>query len=133
METDFLASGNHFVPLSHIFFKKSFIPTSGNVFFCSKERHCFLFRAFFPARQNHYSNYREAYLKPLLLLLATIFFDFLDVPVNGSSFPSNRNLFLNEFFIPANGNRHSVYLKQYYFIRRFLFCLWKPGEPIFEK
>ena len=86
VETDFLASGNHFLPLSHIFFKESFIPISGNAFFSPKEQYCFLFRAFFPTIENHYLNYREAYSKPLLLLSATIFFDFLDISVNGSSF-----------------------------------------------
>ena len=31
-------------------------------------------------------------------------------------FPSNRNLFLNEFSIPTSENQLSVSLKQYYFI-----------------
>ena len=84
METDFLASGNHFVTLSHIFFKESFISISGNVFFSPKGWYSFSFRAFLPASENDYLNHREAYLKPLLLPLATIFFDFLDIPVNGS-------------------------------------------------
>ena len=44
----------------------------------------FLVSAFFPASKNHC--YSEAYLKPLLLILATIFFDFLDIPANGSTF-----------------------------------------------
>ena len=32
-----LASGNHFLSLSHIFFKESFIPVSGDAFFSPKE------------------------------------------------------------------------------------------------
>ena len=48
-------------------------------------------------------------------------------------FPSNRNVFLNEFSILASGNRHSVQLKQCSFIQSFVFCLWKPEDPIFEK
>ena len=32
-----LASGNHFLSLSHIFFKESFIPISGDAFFSPKE------------------------------------------------------------------------------------------------
>ena len=63
METDFLASGNHFLPSSQIFLKESFIPVSGNAFFNPKKRVCFLFRAFFHARGNRCFNYREAYLK----------------------------------------------------------------------
>ena len=86
VEIDFLASGNHFLPLSYIFSIESFIPISRNIFFTPKESYCVLFRIFFPASEKHYWNYREAYLKPLLLLLATIFFDFLDIPVYGSSF-----------------------------------------------
>ena len=35
--TDFLVSANHFVPLSHILFKESFIPISENVFSSPKE------------------------------------------------------------------------------------------------
>ena len=38
METDFLAGGNHFLPLSQIFLKKSFIPFSGNAFFSPEVR-----------------------------------------------------------------------------------------------
>ena len=38
VETDFLASRNYFpLTLSDIFFKDSFIPVSGNAFFCPKE------------------------------------------------------------------------------------------------
>ena len=50
------------------------------------KKYCFLFRAFFPASGNHYLNYTEVYLKLLLLLLATVFFDFSDIFVNRSSF-----------------------------------------------
>ena len=107
VENDFLAIGNHFLPLSLIFFTESFIPVSGNAFFSPKEQY-FLFRAFLPASENHYLNYTEAYLKPLLLLLATIFLNSLNNPVNGRNFPSNRNVFLIEFSIPASGNRLSV-------------------------
>ena len=35
--TDFLVSAIHFVPLSHILFKESFIPISENVFSSPKE------------------------------------------------------------------------------------------------
>ena len=51
-------------------------------------KYCFLLRTFFPASGDHYlkSNYREANLKLLLLLLAAIFFHFSDVAANGSSF-----------------------------------------------
>ena len=73
VETDFLASGNHFFPWSHIFFKKSFIPISRSDLFSPKEWYCFSFRAFFPASENRFLNYGEAYLKPLFLLLATVF------------------------------------------------------------
>ena len=62
------------------------MPISRKVFFSPKESYYFLFRAFFPACENHYLDYREAYLKHLQLLLAIIFFDFLDIRVNGSSF-----------------------------------------------
>ena len=37
VETDFLASGNHVLPLSYIFFKESFIPISRNLFFSPKD------------------------------------------------------------------------------------------------
>ena len=45
-------------------------------FSVQKKKYCFLFRAFFSASWNHYSDYRKAYLKLLFLLLATIFYDF---------------------------------------------------------
>ena len=38
METDFLAGGNHFLPLTQMFLEKSFIPFSGNAFFNPKVR-----------------------------------------------------------------------------------------------
>ena len=65
--------------------------------------------------------------------LPTIFFGFLDIAVNGSRFSSNRNVFLNEFSIPASGNRLFVQLKQYSLIQRFHFCWQKTGDQIFEK
>ena len=55
-------------------------------FSVGNKKYCFLLRLFFPASENYYLDYTEVYLKLLLLLLATIFFDFLDVSVNGSSF-----------------------------------------------
>ena len=55
-------------------------------FSVQKKKYCFLFLAFFPASEIHYLNYREVYLKLLLLLLAIILFDFVDIPVNVSSF-----------------------------------------------
>ena len=108
METDSLASGNYFLPLSHVFFKESFIPISGNAYFCPKEQNCLLFKAFFSASEKHYLNYREAFSKPLLLLLATmrIFWILLSME---AVFPSNRNVFANEFSILGGGNRLSVY------------------------
>ena len=61
MKTHFLANGNHFFPLSQIFFKKFFIPASGNTFFSPEEKALFLLRTFFPASGNHYLNHRVAY------------------------------------------------------------------------
>ena len=99
VETDFLARGNHFVSLFHIFPKESFIPIGGNV------KYCFLFRAFFPAGENQYLNYRETYLK---VLLVTIFFFFfalfylLDIPVSESSFSvQKKRILTNSPFLLA--------------------------------
>ena len=101
-----MAGGNNFLQLSYTFFKESFIPISGNAFSSPKEQYCFLFRAFFPAGEN----YREAYwlFKTLITAISNHSSIFLDIRVNGSSFPSNRNVFLNKFSIPANGNRFSL-------------------------
>ena len=49
-------------------------------FSVQKKQYCFLFS------ENHYLNFREPYLKVLLLLLEAIFFDLSDISVNGSSF-----------------------------------------------
>ena len=38
VENDFLASRNHFLPLPQIFFKKFFIPASGNTFSGPEEK-----------------------------------------------------------------------------------------------
>ena len=43
VETHFLASGNHFLPLSQIFLKKFFIPASENIFFSPEEKVLFFF------------------------------------------------------------------------------------------
>ena len=61
-------------------------------FSVQKKKHCFLFRAFFPASGIHYLNYREAYLKLLLLLLTIILFDFVYIPVNVTSFSTNSSM-----------------------------------------
>ena len=107
METDFLVSGNHFLPLSQIFFTEFFIPDSGNTFFSTKDSE-FLFRVFFPASGIHYLNYREACLKLLLLPFATILFDFQMFLSISAVFSSRRKVFVCEFSIPTNGNRFSV-------------------------
>ena len=86
VETDFFASGNVFLILSQIFFKESLILSIGSTFSVQKNKYRFLLRAFFPGCENYYSNYKEAYLKLLLLLLATILLDFSDILVNVSSF-----------------------------------------------
>ena len=86
METHFLASGNHFLPLPQMSFKMFFIPASGNTFFSLEKKYCFLLRTFSAASGNHYLNYKEAYLKLLSLLLATILFEFLEISANVYSF-----------------------------------------------
>ena len=89
LKTDLiLASGNNFLPLSQMFLKESFILVNGNAFSAPSppEKKCFfIFRSFFHSG-NHYVNYKEVYLKLIVLLLATIFFNFSDVSVNGSNF-----------------------------------------------
>ena len=71
-----------------IYFSRRLSPQLAKTHFSVQKNssYCFLFRAFFPVDENHFLNCREACLKPLSLLLATIFFDFLDIPANGSSF-----------------------------------------------
>ena len=78
-------SGNQFLKTELIlaggnWFSGQWIPFSSIVSYIfqvvrhqSQKLDCTLFRAFFPASENQY-------------LLATIFFDFFDIPVNGSSF-----------------------------------------------
>ena len=63
LKTDhILASGNHFLPLSQIFFKMFFIPASGKTFFSPEEKVLFFnLKTFFPTSGNHYLNYRKAY------------------------------------------------------------------------
>ena len=46
VENDFLASGNHFLPLTQIFLKEPFIPESGNPFFSPKEKVLFFILSF---------------------------------------------------------------------------------------
>ena len=55
-------------------------------FSVQKKKSVFYLELFFPANGNHYLNYREAYLKLLSLLLATIFFNFSDISANVISF-----------------------------------------------
>ena len=94
LKTDFiLDSGNSFSsqwkPFSSIvtdIFQSSSSRLVETHFSGQKKKYCFLLRTFFLASGNHYLNYREVYLKLLSLLLATIFFDFSDIPANVSSF-----------------------------------------------
>ena len=82
METDFLASGSHFLPMSQIFLKRRPSPWSVEThFLVQKKRYC-LFREYFPASGNHYLN-KE---KPSTFLI------FLSMEV---FFPSSINVFLN--------------------------------------
>ena len=120
VETYFLASGNHFLPLPQIFFKKLFIPASGNTFFSPEEKVLFITQNFFPGNGKHYLNYTEAYLNILLLLLATIFFDFSDISANVSSF------FVQQKSIPKQ-ILHSCYWKPIYFLSfsAMKYIFWK--------
>ena len=86
VETHFVASGNHFLPLPRIFLKKFFIVAIGNIFFSPEEKVLFFTWNFFTASGNYYLNYREAYLKLLSLLLVTIFFNFSNISANAISF-----------------------------------------------
>ena len=94
LKTDLiLASGNSFFSkwkpfssLPQIFFKKFFIQANENIFFSPAEKVLFFTENFSPASVNHYSYYREAYLKLLSLLLATMFFEFSDISANVGGF-----------------------------------------------
>ena len=92
VDTDFMASGNHFMPLPQIFFKEHFIPVNGKRFFSLKEN-VFLF----------IKNFIFCQWKPLLslfeTLITTILFYFSNISVSG--------------------NRFSIQQKQYSFIYRF--------------
>ena len=94
LKTDIiLASGNSFSskqkPFSSIpsdIFQEVLHPGQWKHIFQSRKKSTVFSQNFFPASGNHYLNYREAYLKLLSLLLATIFFDFSDISANVSSF-----------------------------------------------
>ena len=92
VETNFMASGNHFMPLPQISFKEPFILVNGNAFFSPKEN-VFLF----------IKNFLSCQWKPLLslfkTLITTILFYFSNISVSG--------------------NRFSIQQKQYSFIYRF--------------
>ena len=77
---------NNFLHCPRYFSRSSLSGLVEMDFSVENKKYCFLLRLFFPASENYYLDYTEVYLKLLLLLLATIFFDFLDVSVNGSSF-----------------------------------------------
>ena len=81
-------------------------------FSVQKRMFCFLFRAFRSCQQPLFK-LESSLVKTLSL--ATVFFVFSDIPVNGSSFPSSKNVFSNEFSIHTSGNRFSVQLKQQIF------------------
>ena len=129
-----LASGNSFssqwkqfssIALPQIYFNKFFIPTSGH-FSVQKKKYCFLLRTFFPASGNHYLNYREAYLKLLSLLLATIFFDFSDISANVSSFFVQQKRIPKQIIHSCQWKRiFCLQEKHYSFIQTFFFCQWK--------
>ena len=147
METifDFLARRSNFFIQWKSIFQRMLHPDQWRRIFQSKRKNIvFLFRASFPTNGNHYLNYRqrEAYLKLLLLLLATIFFDFSDIPVNGSSFSFQQKrilkriihsclckflpllalfyrlvemYFSNESFIVASGNYFFPFFRYFWF------------------
>ena len=81
-----LAGGNHFFYCIRYFsrsFSSQLVETNFSV---QKKKYYFLLKTDFSASGNYYSNYTEAYLKLLSLLLATICFDFIDISANVSSF-----------------------------------------------
>ena len=92
VETNFMASGNHFMPLSQIFFKEPFIPVNRNAFFSPKEN-VFLFI------KNFLSCQWKLLLSLFETLITTILFYFSNISVSG--------------------NRFSIQQKQYSFIYRF--------------
>ena len=66
VKTHFLASENHFLPLSQIFFKEFFIPANENTFFSPEERVLFFTQ-----------NFLSCQWKPLFKLQRSLFNDFL--------------------------------------------------------
>ena len=127
-------SGNLFLPLSQIFFKEFFIPASETHLSVQKKKYCFLVRTFFPAGEN-YLNYREAYLRLLSLLLATIFLDLSDIPANVSIIFVQQKRILKQILHSCQWKPiFCLFETIYSFTWRFFFLSGNPrGNPIFEK
>ena len=121
METHFLGSGNHFLSWYHILFKESFIAISIKRISQSKRIVVFYSELFFLlVKTIVYNPYYYCSL---------IFWIFLSMEVVCRS---KRNVFLNEFSIPASGNRLSFSLHNILLFRNFFlfvetgrFNFWK--------
>ena len=108
MQTDFWLVETIFFHYLIYFSRSPFSKLAETHFPVQKNSIAFLFRALFRASESRYLSYTEDYLKPVILLLATIFLIFWIFLSMEAVFLSNRNVFLNEFSISAGGNRLSV-------------------------
>ena len=119
-------SGNNFLPLHCLRYisRSSSSRLVETHFSVQKKKYCFLLRTFFPASGNHYLNYREAYLKLLSLLLATIFFDFSDISANVSSFFVQQKRILKQILHSCQWKPIFCLLETFCDLDIF-FCQWK--------
>ena len=94
METDFLASGSHFLPMSQIFLKTRLSPWSVEThFLVQKKRYC-LFREHFPVTGNHYLNKEKPPTFRIFLSMEVVFPSSINVFLNNSPFPLVETNFL---------------------------------------
>ena len=118
METDFLASGNHFVSISQIFIINNPLLQQMATDFLFSGNDVFSFPLFW----NHQCNYIN-----LISARGNRFLQFfLDTDSNGSSFSVLWNrIFLKESFILASGDGFSINYKLSAFIRSFFLLVEK--------
>ena len=133
LKTDILASRNSFSsqwkPFSSIasdIFQDVLHPGQQKYIFQSKRKSIvFCLELFCPASGNQYLNYREAYLKLLSLLLATIFFDFSDIPANVSSFFVQQKRILQQILHSCQWRQIFCLLETVFFNLDNFFCQWR--------
>ena len=110
------------------------MPDRGNPFLSPKEKVLLFILSFFPCQWNPIFKLQRSLFKTLITAIDNYFICFFKYSCQCKQLVEGYSQMNSPFSILTNGNRFSVYLKQYSFIQRFFSASGNHrGNAIFEK